>query len=320
MVYETFLRTIKSALEARFGSSYSVTLHRVAKNNNTFLDGLSVRKHSEALAPAVYLNIYYESFLNGVSLDDILNEIQSIYINGAATPPLDPAQFQDFALARDYIAYKLIHAESNRELLADIPHKLFLDLAVVFYLYMKHDTFGQVTALVYHEHMETWGTNAGELYRIASLNTPRLLPAKITNLHEVMKELIANHPDHYRPEDLGELLDTDEKDPLFVLSNSSGIDGSCCMLYPDRLRQFAGTYGCDVIILPSSIHEVLLMPNTTNISYRELGIMVTQINQTEVPREDQLSNQVYVYSLEEDSIAIASQLADIATDSPSPLS
>lgn len=316
MIYETFLRTIKSALEARFGSSYSVTLHRVAKNNNTFLDGLSIRKHSEVLAPAIYLNIYYESFLNGTSLDDILNEIQAVYINGAATPPLDTAQFQDFSLARDHIAFKLIHAESNRKLLADIPHKLFLDLAIVFYLYMKHDKFGQVTALVFNEHMEAWGTDIKELYEIASQNTPLLLPAKITNLHDVMKELITNNLDHYHPDDLEELLDSDDKDPLFVLSNSSGIDGSCCMIYRDELKRFAQTYACDVIILPSSIHEVLLMPNTTNISYKELGIMVTQINQTEVPKEDQLSNQVYIYSLEDDSISMASQLADSASHSP----
>ena len=318
MVYETFLRTIKSALEARFGSSYSVTLHRVAKNNNTFLDGLSIRKHSEALAPAVYLNIYYESFLNGTSFDDILNEIQAIYQNGAATPPLDAARFRDFTLTRDCLAYKLVHAESNSELLKDVPHKRFLDLAIVFYLYIKHDQFGQVTALVYHEHMEAWGTTVKELYEIASRNTPALLPAKITNLHEVMKELITNNPEQCHSDDALELLDNDEKDPLFVLSNTSGIDGSCCMLYKDQLKQFARTYACDIIILPSSIHEVLLMPNTTDISYKELGIMVTQINQSEVPKEDQLSNQVYIYSLEEDSISMASQLAGPSSGSRIP--
>jgi len=318
MVYETFLRTIKAALEARFGSSYSVTLHRVAKNNNTFLDGLSIRKHSEALAPAIYLNVYYESFLNGTSFDDILNEIQDIYINGAATPPLDTAQFHNFALARECLAYKLIHAESNCKLLTEIPHKRFLDLAIVFYLYIKHDRFGQVTALVYHEHMEAWGTSVKELYEIASRNTPVLLPAKITNLHEVMKELIARQPDQDHSDETLELLDTDEKDPLYVLSNTAGIDGACCMLYKDQLRQFALNFACDIIILPSSIHEVLLMPNTTDISYNELGIMVTQINQSEVPKEDQLSNQVYIYSLEEDSISMASQFTGSSSDPQSP--
>ena len=62
----------------------------------------------------------------------------------------------------------------------------------------------------------------------------------------------------------------------------------------------------DIIILPSSIHEVLLLPDEGDISCDEMSRLVTHINQTEVPKEDHLSNQVYLYSRIHQTLTLAS--------------
>ena len=62
----------------------------------------------------------------------------------------------------------------------------------------------------------------------------------------------------------------------------------------------------DLIILPSSIHEVLLLPDDGDISYAEMSRLVTHINRSEVPKEDRLSNQVYLYSRNTGDITMAS--------------
>ena len=66
----------------------------------------------------------------------------------------------------------------------------------------------------------------------------------------------------------------------------------------------------DLVILPSSIHEVLLIPYEPNISFQELTNMVSHINRAEVPIEDRLSDQVYLYSRNLDSVVIAGTSTD----------
>ena len=77
------------------------------------------------------------------------------------------------------------------------------------------------------------------------------------------------------------------------------------MLYPNILKNFAEQLDRDLVILPSSIHEVLLLPYDESILFRELSDMVSNINQNEVAVEDRLSNHVYFYSRTADEIILA---------------
>ena len=72
------------------------------------------------------------------------------------------------------------------------------------------------------------------------------------------------------------------------------------------MKQFAELDGDDIVILPSSRHEVLLIPQRqVNGKYESFSHMVEMVNETEVSMEDRLSNSVYLYSREKDSITIA---------------
>ena len=83
---------------------------------------------------------------------------------------------------------------------------------------------------------------------------------------------------------------------LYVLTNSRGINGAACILYPRVLKEFAESLGEDLIILPSSIHEVLLTPSSVSLPPEELNEMVQAINQSDVPAEDRLSDHIYYFS------------------------
>ena len=95
---------------------------------------------------------------------------------------------------------------------------------------------------------------------------------------------------------------TDSPIPLSILTNTSGIFGASAMLYPGVLKEFSKKIGHDLIILPSSVHEVLLLPYDSTYSFQEMADMVTDVNEKCVPVEEQLSNQVYYYSSTQDSI------------------
>lgn len=205
-----------------------------------------------------------------------------------------PSQFDRFDTAKRNIAFKLIHAASNRELLEDVPYVPFYDLALVFYLFLDSDESCQMTALIHKTHQSVWKISTQELYRLAHINTPRLFPAVIRSIEDVLREIVPqNQDDDFKEEN------PEKKEgliPLYVLTNKAGLHGACCILYDGVLKNFADQLGKDLVILPSSIHEVILLPKDENLCPQDLSHIVSEINQTEVSVEERLSNQIYLYT------------------------
>ena len=294
MVYETFLETIHSLVQERLKGAAEVSLRRVVKNNGLLLDGLTISPPDSKMAPTVYLNTYYEEAEEGLPLDVITEQILLICEENPGFPPDLAEQLKHFPFVRDRIAYKLVNAEENAILLSDVPHFRYLDLAIVFYLIVSENEEGQMTALVHNEHLDLWSITREELGELAEANTIRLMPSRIAPIEEVICGL----------EPLETLSGQEALPPvyLYVLTNERGINGASCLLYPGVLKNFAEQVEDDLLILPSSIHEVLLAPSKQALPLEDLNEMVSCINQSDVPTEDRLSNHIYCYSREQDCV------------------
>lgn len=297
MVYERFLTTVKKEMETVLGPDYHLSLQKVPKNNGLVLDGLCIQKGDSSIASAIYLNTCYEYFRSGMPFEDIVDELLSLYYCNEAPPDLDFQELLSYEAVKSRIVFKLIHAKANHSLLQQIPHIEWLDLALVFYIHLHEEDNGIITALVHNEHLNTWKISLDELREKAFVNTPKLLPPTVTAMDTLLE----------RPEDISDIAE--HAAPFYILSNTSGINGAGCILYNDIIKNFADTAKQDVIILPSSIHEVLLLPDTGDISHEEMIRLVTQINETEVSEEERLSNEVYIYSRSQNSIHMASNPA-----------
>ena len=302
MVYEQFLAAVKKRMEAELGSSYELELHKVPKNNGLILDGLCITRGNAHIAPAIYLNPCYDQYRKGMSLDQIVAELLTMYRQNDTPPPLNYEMLSDYEGIRSNIACKLIHAASNEAILKDIPHILWMDLAIVFYLCIHEDDTGLMTAMIHNSHLRIWNISLEDLKTSALANSPRLFPPVISSMACIIEELNRQLNPHFQ--ETGPRPETPA--PFYVLSNRSGINGAACLLYEDVLKNFADGVEKNLIILPSSIHEVLLLPDDGDISYEEMSRLVTHINRSEVPEEDRLSNQVYLYSRETGEVTMAS--------------
>lgn len=308
MVYEAFLSSVKEQLQHELGDHIQISIRRIPKNNGVILDGLCIHSDTAPVAPSVYLNSYFEQYEQGMTMEEIIQDLLNLYHNTAVADTIGGMDFSRLEPFESKIMFKLIHAESNKDLLEDTPHIRYLDLAIVFYLYLDHSASGQLTALVRKEEMERWNIKVKDLWRLALANTPLVFPAEIRSMAELVKDVARERMGDEFDEELIDalLLGEDDVSPLYVLSNVLGLNGAACMLYRNALKDFADSIGSDLIILPSSIHEVLITPNASGTSYEELSSMVTAINRHEVPPEDQLSNQVYLYTRSDDRIRIVS--------------
>ncbi len=300
MVYETFLNLIASHIQTVLPDHCTVHLEQVQKNNGILLDGICIQTPGEAVSPTIYLNSCYEAYQNGRPLDDIYQEILSLYHRRGSFSALDLQLFQNFSYLKDKIIFRLIHAPSNQELLKTIPHIPYLDLAIVFCIYLTDDSSTQqMTALIRNSQLSVWNVSPAHLQECAFQNTPRLFPPVIKSLAQTIQEFPSSLT-------LSEPEDPLSDIPFYVLSNPDNLYGAACICYPEIIKNFADSQNTDLLILPSSIHEVLLTADSPDIDYEEFSRMVFEINQSEVSVEDRLSNQIYRYSRTNNSLSVVS--------------
>lgn len=301
---EAFVGTVKTAMEAMYSDGYTVRVQEVQKNNGMVLNGLTIQKVGVNIAPTIYLDSFYEEYRNGRTLESIVNAVSAVYEQHKVEKNFAVEMISDYEAVKDRICFKLINAEKNRELLKDVPYVPLMDLAIVFYILVDQCVDGNATALVRNNMLSVWGNPAiDDIYDIAKSNTQRLFRGHVASMMEVMTGIIAEN-DNVDPELVDAFFSMDVYEdnfmPMFVATNKSKINGATVILYDGLLKKFAEKVGGDFYILPSSLHEVILLPATGDMDVDYLIDMVRTVNATEVAPEEVLSDSVYKYIADED--------------------
>lgn len=292
MEYREFLENVRKEVESRYDSNVSVTLNHVMKNNGTELDGITIMEKDKNIAPTIYINSFYDRYREGVSLKAVVSEIIRIYNQNKNSININADYFENYENVRKTIVYKLVNYQKNKKLLEDVPYKRVLDLAVVFYCLIEQRKGVSATALIHNEHLRIWNVTEDEIYNDALKNTPVLLAGSIVPMSKILSEIAGTAP-----------VDNDEKvceytgeDILYVLTNSSRINGAACILYDNLLKKFANDVHSDLYILPSSVHEVIIVPKKNAFDKSELADMVREVNEQGVSQDEILSDNVYEYN------------------------
>ena len=292
MEYREFLENVRKEVESRYDSNVSVTLNHVMKNNGTELDGITIMEKDKNIAPTIYINSFYDRYMEGVSLKAVVSEIIRIYNQNKNSININADYFENYENVRKTIVYKLVNYQKNKKLLEDVPYKRVLDLAVVFYCLIEQRKGVSATALIHNEHLRIWNVTEDEIYNDALKNTPVLLAGSIVPMSKILSEIVGTAP-----------VDNDEKvceytgeDILYVLTNSSRVNGAACILYDNLLKKFANDVHSDLYILPSSVHEVIIVPKKNAFDKSELADMVREVNEQGVSQDEILSDNVYEYN------------------------
>ena len=283
MGYEAFVEKVMCAVKEQLTGESDVSVTNVKKNNGVLLKGVVIKEESTNTAPAIYLEAYYQMYLKGKDFESIIRELLEVYAQAKKRGEFDVMCFTRFEKARHRILYKLVNYERNEEFLQQIPHVRFLDLAVVFYYLVEKQYMGSAVIVIRNSHLEHWGVDCREIYDWAKKNTPAQLPSEILRMSELLQEAL----------DVEVPLEQDA--PMYILSNSQRNLGASCILYPNILKNFGGMIGNDFYILPSSIHEVILLPVCQEENPYRLQEMVKEVNETQVELQEQLSDSVYLY-------------------------
>ena len=302
LAYEDFLISVKEEVMTYLGDEYQIEQKQVLKNNGIMLDGLLIRKNNQMVSPSIYLNHYYEQYNEGRDFHEIVEEILESYEASQEESIQIGLNLKfEFEQMKSKITYRIVNYEKNKHLLKKVPHLRILDLAVTFHCIVRNDEDGIGTVRVSLEHQQNWEISVKTLWELASSNTKRLFPAVIRPMEEIVSDLLQQNCLD-REDELKELSSPNPSN-MYVLTNNRGINGATCLLYPGVLEDFATKLDCDFYILPSSIHEVILVPKvkTDTMDFldakQRLEGMVREINETQVAVEEVLSDTVYEYSV-----------------------
>ena len=295
MSMEGFCKCIQIDFQKKLGDRYSVTVKDVVKNNGVKLKGLIIQAPHQNICPTIYLEYFYQMYCENQADDDSLKDIElaifRTYLRDGNNKKIEMSWFMEWSKVKERICCKLINYESNRELLKQLPHIQVLDLAVVFYYSFQDSILGDGTIQIYNNHLEMWGITRKELLEVAKKNTQKLFPCVIDSMIQVVKEMMRAEGLPYDAEDFSAT-----ESPMYVVSNKQKEYGAINLFNVEFLRDFANTKNkCNFWILPSSLHEVLLVPDDGRAGALELLNMVTEVNSTQVMPEEVLANSIYKF-------------------------
>lgn len=290
MEYKEFVEYIKMNAGYIAGEGGNITINHVIKNNGCEMDGLVIMEKGKDIAPTIYLDSLYELYTNGENIKSIIRQIELIYEQNKNNVTFDVNILKHFDTIKDKIVYKVVNYRSNEKLLEQVPHKRILDLAVVFYCLLDNEYGRSATALIYNNNLKNWNVNIDDVYKAALKNTPDLLHSKISSMAALFEKCGVNVD--------GEEVDLKDYVPsdMYVLTNESKLNGAACILYENVLYDFAQKLGADLYILPSSVHEVILLPKLSMFEKDELVNMVKEVNTEGVAADEVLSDHVYEYN------------------------
>lgn len=281
-----FAQKVCGAVRDRLSGDHRVELKEVRKNNGVRLHGLLVSTEDQKAVPTIYLDHFFRAYEEGMTFAEVIRRLTDICGQEAPEKNVDMEFFKDFEKVKNRICFRLIGRTENEELLREIPYVEFLDMAVCFFYAYRGETLGEGSILICNSHRELWGCSVDELMELANRNTPLLFPWQCWTMEEVVGEAFTGD---FKKEQ------TAEEIPMRVLSNRQKQNGAGCLLYPDVLEQLAEKCRADLYILPSSVHETILLADSGQEEPEKLKAMICEVNRTQVAPEEVLTDSLYRY-------------------------
>lgn len=280
-----FAEKIRAALSAALDRE--VQLKESLKLNGICRYGIIIVESESSLSPVIYLEPIFEDFQKKDSLEAALGTVISIYQRDRLKEPVSMEWITHFDQARETIFYYLINHDANQELLARMPHFRYLDLAIVFGMRSGLENVPGIIP-VYNTHLDIWDTTAEELLSIAEVNTPQLFPLQLS----YMPDLVPGEPPTGNPSQ------------MYVLSNSHHAYGAAAFRYRDALKGFSLLMGSDILLLPDSIHQMVLVPLREGVDPESYRDTVRSTNDHFNNASKFLSNSIYLYKRDTGQVEI----------------
>lgn len=300
MDFEKFKETMKDNIREYLPDSYrnaKIDIHENTKINETYT-GLFVQKPDERITPTINLDQMYEAYDRGdASIDELLTQAAEMIQQEPID--IDVHRLTDYDQARSGLFIRVCAIAGNEQMLAQVPHEKMEDLAMTYHIAADISGEGVASTVVSYSLMNQLGISQEQLKADALENSPKIFPPKVQSMSEMMRGILTEDmKSHGMPQDeidamVDSMIPADDGNPMTVVTNDRTVNGAAVMFYPEQMEKLGEQIGGDFFILPSSVHEMLVIPDNGSFQQEELKAMVTEVNATQVSPADRLTDEVY---------------------------
>lgn len=295
MKHTVFESELIRTLEQRSCGCVHAAADWITVNNKAQTRVIKLKMQEGRLMPLIYPEEYENRYMRGESLDRMADEILEEVRRTQENQDIPEDFFQEYDDVKDGIFCRVVNVEKNRKLLTEVPHEIVENLAIVYFYELQEGWLEDATILIRNEHLDLWKRSACEVRKNAWNNTINKKKVRFCKLSKLLAEY--------------GMADTEDmkNNPLYLLTNEQGGFGAAAAFYPKVLAMCAREMETDLILLPSSIHEWLLVPVKLDdclADSDELRSMVQEINRTQLEEKEFLSDDIYYYDASLDRMSI----------------
>lgn len=289
---EAVVEKIRGYLPESFADA-SVELSTVTKNNDLRLTGLTIRSVDKSISPTIYLEHFYERYMDGEDMSEVLESIANTRVRSDVNE-FDVGQITDFDRVESRIVPKLINKAWNEQFLAERPHTDIADLSVVYHISLKNDMLGNASVAVTNQLAQQWGVDTDTLHELAVQNMFNLYPSTFEPMSKVLASMMGD--------DAAELITAScpEEEMIWVISNKERTNGGATVLDEELMKNIVEKFGEEgFYLIPSSIHEWLLVRASENTDASDIEQMIHEVNAEQVAQDERLGSHPYRFCVEE---------------------
>ena len=300
---ESVAKDIRNFLPEKYENA-EFQVMQMNKNNGVQMVGVQVRLQEENVCPVVYVEPFFNEIRLGEPVEKVMNEIAKCMEEAGNAPfvhnGINP---MDYDSVKEHLAVMLVNTQANKRMLQEMPHENIEDLSAICYVdFPVESNDGKATMKVKNEHLKMWNVDAKEMFHQARANTQPVNTPILQSMDEMLLSIF-NEEGHAT-----NLLDENvdfglrSHDMLYALTNVEKQYGASMITQPEVLNKLEQLFPEGFYVLPSSVHEVLIVPDNGEMKPKMLGEMVREVNKNEVERQEVLSDRVYSYDKEKHQI------------------
>lgn len=277
MLSREFVNEVVNAVKVLV-PTMEVECQKTLKNNNVELNGVIIKEPNRNMHPTIYI----ENFVGERDVNKIAKEIVEIYHKHSKE--CDECEniikaIRDYGNARQLLRVRLINKKNNTKVFNEVPYLPFLDMAIIVVV-----DIGIGTIKVTNKMLEEWHiSNFEDLVCVAKENTFKT-PYVLKSIEELL--------------DLTDMLTEEMVIQMHTLTNEELFYGATEICNEKTMQEIANKLNADLIVLPSSVHEVVIMPKFKDVDFGYLTYMVREVNRRDVSPDEVLSDHYYLYSRE----------------------
>jgi len=308
MDYESFKKRVMREFLDYMPEEYQdceLELRKVPKVN-TCLTGVVIKpkgKTKSYCSPTFYMERMYDQYLDCDSFEKVMAN-QAIYLEESLKYMPEDVMKLDFAAMKEKIVFQVVNTKENQEMINLCPHRDFMDLSIVYRVIVNVDEHGVSGFLITHDIANVEDLTEALLYRLAKKNTKKIFPFKSERIEETMSRMMKRWgaTDKDVENSFAGMDNVPAKERVYVISNEYEFFGANALLYTDVLKKVVNNIGTDCYILPSSVHDLVILSTETFSESAKLISLVRETNSEHVRTTDRLSDSIYKYSIEDGSI------------------